>query len=60
MQIGARAMKENKISVEEVDVCFRDIQESIDSQKEVEKALGIYCLIIPWGHSFEVCLFISQ
>ncbi|KAK7337603.1 hypothetical protein VNO77_18186 [Canavalia gladiata] len=39
MQIGARAIKENKISVEDVDLCLRDIQESIDSQKEVEKAL---------------------
>ncbi|XP_028791392.1 charged multivesicular body protein 7 [Neltuma alba] len=39
VELGARAMKENKISAEEVDVCLRDIQESIDSQKEVEKAL---------------------
>ncbi|XP_027351716.1 uncharacterized protein LOC113862744 isoform X2 [Abrus precatorius] len=39
MQIGARAIKENKISVEDVDLCLRDIQESIDSQKEVEKSL---------------------
>lgn len=42
MQIGARAMKENKISVEDVDLCLRDLQESIDSQKEVEKALGTF------------------
>lgn len=42
-------MKENKISVEEVDVCLRDIQESIDSQKEVEKALGINFFIISSG-----------
>ncbi|KAK7259094.1 hypothetical protein RIF29_24690 [Crotalaria pallida] len=39
MQIGARAIKENNISVEDVDLCLRDLQESIDSQKEVEKAL---------------------
>ncbi|MED6149801.1 hypothetical protein PIB30_066106 [Stylosanthes scabra] len=39
MQIGANAIKQNKISVEEVDLCLRDLQESIDSQKEVEKAL---------------------
>lgn len=39
MQIGARAIKENKISVEDVDICLRDLQESIDSQKEIEKAL---------------------
>jgi len=45
MQIGARAIKENKISVEDVDLCLRDIQESIDSHKEVENALGIFCHI---------------
>ncbi|WVZ07069.1 hypothetical protein V8G54_020415 [Vigna mungo] len=39
IQIGARAIKENKISVEDVDLCLRDIQESIDSHKEVEKIL---------------------
>ncbi|CAL0302355.1 unnamed protein product [Lupinus luteus] len=39
MQIGARAIKENKISVEDVDLCLRDLQESIDSQKEVERVL---------------------
>ncbi|KAK7397036.1 hypothetical protein VNO78_18202 [Psophocarpus tetragonolobus] len=39
MQIGARVIKENKISVEDVDLCLRDIQESIDSHKEVEKML---------------------
>ncbi|ESW35248.1 hypothetical protein PHAVU_001G218900 [Phaseolus vulgaris] len=39
MQIGARAIKENKISVEDVDLCLRDIQDSIDSHKEVEKIL---------------------
>ncbi|XP_061366279.1 uncharacterized protein LOC133309513 [Gastrolobium bilobum] len=39
MQIGARAIKENKISVEDVDLCLIDLQESIDSHKEVEKAL---------------------
>lgn len=44
MQVGAQAMKENKISVEDVDLCLRDFQESIDSQKEVETALGILFL----------------
>lgn len=42
MQIGAHAMKENKISMEDVDLCLRDVQENIDSQKEIEKALGIF------------------
>ena len=42
MQTGARAIKENKISAEEVDLCLSNLQESIDSQKEVQKALGIF------------------
>ncbi|KAI4301607.1 hypothetical protein L6164_034868 [Bauhinia variegata] len=39
MQIGARAIKEHKINVEEVDLCLRDLQESIDLQKQVESSL---------------------
>ncbi|XP_030539703.1 charged multivesicular body protein 7 isoform X1 [Rhodamnia argentea] len=39
IQIGARAMKENKISVGEVELCLEEIDESIDFQKQVEKAL---------------------
>ncbi|KAK8509740.1 hypothetical protein V6N13_093590 [Hibiscus sabdariffa] len=39
IQIGARAIKENKISVEEVQLCLEELEESIDSQKQVEKAL---------------------
>ncbi|XP_022757712.1 charged multivesicular body protein 7 isoform X2 [Durio zibethinus] len=39
IQIGARAIKENKISVEEVQLCLEELDESIDSQKQVEKAL---------------------
>ncbi|XP_057965644.1 uncharacterized protein LOC131156186 isoform X1 [Malania oleifera] len=40
IQIGARAMKENKISVEEIQLCLQELDESIDSQKQIEKALG--------------------
>ncbi|XP_031393376.1 uncharacterized protein LOC116205064 isoform X2 [Punica granatum] len=39
IQIGARAMKENKIIVEEVEHCLDEIDESIESQKQLEKAL---------------------
>ncbi|KAM7276922.1 hypothetical protein ACFE04_018788 [Oxalis oulophora] len=37
--IGARAIKENKISVEEVEICLEELEESIDLQKQVEKSL---------------------
>ncbi|EEF47153.1 charged multivesicular body protein 7 [Ricinus communis] len=39
IQIGAQAMKQNKITVEEVDLCLEELEENIDSQKQVEKAL---------------------
>ncbi|KAE8671231.1 hypothetical protein F3Y22_tig00111983pilonHSYRG00034 [Hibiscus syriacus] len=39
IQIGARAIKENKISVEEVQLCLDELDEIIDSQKQVEKAI---------------------
>ncbi|XVF22213.1 hypothetical protein REPUB_Repub12eG0154300 [Reevesia pubescens] len=39
IQVGARAIKENKISVEEVQLCLEELDESIDSQKQVENAL---------------------
>ncbi|KAG4115710.1 hypothetical protein ERO13_D12G123000v2 [Gossypium hirsutum] len=39
IQIGARVIKENKISIEEVQLCLEELDESIDSQKQVEKAL---------------------
>lgn len=34
-------MKENKISVEEVQHCLEELDESIESQKLAEKALGM-------------------
>ncbi|KAG8653364.1 uncharacterized protein LOC110615567 isoform X2 [Manihot esculenta] len=39
IQIGAQAMKQNRITMEEVDLCLEELEESIDSQKQVEKAL---------------------
>uniref|UniRef100_A0A2N9G718 Charged multivesicular body protein 7 n=1 Tax=Fagus sylvatica TaxID=28930 RepID=A0A2N9G718_FAGSY len=39
IQIGAQAIKENNISVEEVEFCLQELEESIESQKQVEKAL---------------------
>ncbi|XP_050235896.1 uncharacterized protein LOC126685932 [Mercurialis annua] len=39
IQIGAQAMKQNRINVEDVDLCLEELKESIDSQMEVEKAL---------------------
>ena len=40
IQIGARAIKENRISVEEVQLCLQELEESIDLQKQVENVLG--------------------
>ncbi|KAJ6940706.1 charged multivesicular body protein 7 isoform X3 [Populus alba x Populus x berolinensis] len=39
IRIGAEAMKRNKITVEEVEHCLEELEESIDAQKQVEKAL---------------------
>ncbi|KAJ4825575.1 hypothetical protein Tsubulata_006510 [Turnera subulata] len=39
IQIGAQAMKENRITVEEVEHCLEEFEEYADSQKQVEKAL---------------------
>lgn len=40
IQIGAKAIKENKMSVEEVQHSLQEIDESIDTQKQIENALG--------------------
>lgn len=45
IQIGARAIKENSTSVDEVQRCLEELDESIATQKEVDDALGI--LLIP-------------
>ncbi|KAK1317373.1 hypothetical protein QJS10_CPA05g00063 [Acorus calamus] len=39
IQIGARAIKQNGISAEEVHLCLSELYESVASQKEVEEAL---------------------
>ncbi|KAK1293014.1 hypothetical protein QJS10_CPB17g00837 [Acorus calamus] len=39
IQIGARAIKQNGISAEEVHLCLSELDESVASQKEVEEAL---------------------
>ncbi|KAK0583310.1 hypothetical protein LWI29_035600 [Acer saccharum] len=39
IQIGAQAMKKNQISVDEVQLCLEELEESIDSQKQVETVL---------------------
>ncbi|XP_034690778.1 uncharacterized protein LOC117918325 isoform X2 [Vitis riparia] len=40
IQIGARAIKENRIDVEEVQRCLQELGDSIDSQKQVQEALA--------------------
>lgn len=40
LQIGAQAIKENKISVKEVEHTLQELEDSIDLQKQVETALG--------------------
>lgn len=39
IQIGARAMKENRIDVEEVQLCLQEVGEFVGSQEQVHKAL---------------------
>ncbi|XP_059659281.1 uncharacterized protein LOC132306083 isoform X2 [Cornus florida] len=39
IQIGARTIKENGMSIEEVQLCLQELDESIDSQKEVDEVL---------------------
>ncbi|MQL92221.1 hypothetical protein Taro_024850 [Colocasia esculenta] len=40
IQIGAQAIKDNQISVEEVHSCLEELDESVSSQKQVDEALG--------------------
>lgn len=39
IKIGAQAIKENKVSVEEVQLCLEELEDTIDSQKQVENIL---------------------
>lgn len=40
VQIGAKAIKECGISIEEVENCLEELDERVSSQKQVEEALG--------------------
>lgn len=40
IQIGAKAIKENKISAEEVEDSLQEIEESIDTLKQLENIIG--------------------
>lgn len=40
IQVGAHAMKENKISVEDVHLCLEELDEIIETQKEAARSLG--------------------
>ena len=40
MKVGAEAMRENKISIEEVDLCLEDLDTSIRSINQVDELLG--------------------
>lgn len=39
IKIGARAMKENRIDVEQVQLCLQEVDEFVGSQEQVQKAL---------------------
>ncbi|CAI0470112.1 unnamed protein product [Linum tenue] len=41
IQLGAQAMKQNKITVEEVELCLEQVDEAIHSNMQVEKALEL-------------------
>lgn len=41
VRTGAQAMKHNRLTVEEVDLCLEELEEAIDSQNQVEKALEV-------------------
>lgn len=43
---GAKVMKDIKISADEVHDYLEEFEETIESQKQVEKALGEWCFFI--------------
>lgn len=49
IQIGARAIKENRISVEEVQLRLQELEDSIDLQKQVDNALGNFAGLTDLG-----------
>jgi len=46
IQIGAQAIKENRISVEEVHIHLQELDENIAAQKQVNEALGNMLIIL--------------
>lgn len=44
IQIGAQAIKENNVTVEEVYTHLQDLEENVASQKQVDDALGMLLL----------------
>uniref|UniRef100_A0A7N0TUF0 Charged multivesicular body protein 7 n=1 Tax=Kalanchoe fedtschenkoi TaxID=63787 RepID=A0A7N0TUF0_KALFE len=41
IQIGARAMKENRISLTEVEHCLQELDEAVDSQKQITSIIEL-------------------
>ena len=41
IQIGAQAMKENNVTVEEVYAHLQELEENVASHKQVDEALGM-------------------
>lgn len=46
IKTGARVMKDITISVDDVHDCLEEIEETIESQKQVEKAFGEWCFCL--------------
>lgn len=59
LQSSTRAIKENQISIAEVDQCLQELDENFDSLKRLDNALGKnstsdFCFIFlsePCGHA---------
>lgn len=56
IKIGARAIKENSTSVDEVQRCLEELDESIATQKEVDDVLGIALAII----KYQTCIIYTS
>ena len=53
IQIGARAIKENSTSVDEVQRCLEELDESIATQKEVDNVLGIALIMMTYHKTYK-------
>ena len=49
MQIGIQAMKENNVSIEEVNVHLKEVDELVAAQREVDAALGKLFVVLLLG-----------